>query len=344
MSRRMRELRPVSREPDASEDVRKAVIEAVRRAYYLPILRALGVTPGVLKNAGSDLRHAIQTGQVQYVEGRFEGRFTSALSKELRELGAKWNRAKQHWAIPRGKLTADLKSAIAASESRFRDMALKVDREMGKLLELEPEEYLAGTGNIKRAQHERITTDWAKSQLKVERIVDHAIYRSGEEFKANVRGITVAPELTPEQKRRVSAEYTNNVHLEVQDWMREEITRLRKRVQEQAQAGVRYESMIEDIQKSYGVTQNKARFIARQETSLLMTKLAQTRYESAGVNEYKWQCVNGSPAHPVRPMHKNLDGRVFRWDTPPIVDESGNRKNPGQDYNCRCRAIPVVRF
>lgn len=344
MSRRMRELRPVSREPDASEDVRRAVVKAVKRMYYLPILAALGIRPGFLKNASSDLRHALQSGQVQYVDGHFEGRFSAGITKELRELGAKWDRAKSWYSLPRAKLTADLRSAIAASESKFREMAGRVDRELAKLVDLEPEEFLSGTDALKRAQHERITTDWAKSKLKVEKIIDHAIYKSEDEFKANVRSITVSPTLTPEQNRRVAAEYTNNLHLEVQDWMREEIVRLRQKVQAQAQAGARYESLVDEIQRSYGVTQNKARFIARQETSLLMTKLAQTRYESVGVTEYKWQCVSGSAAHPVRKMHKDLDGTPHKWNDPPIVDKQGNRKNPGQDYNCRCRAIPIVRF
>ena len=80
-----------------------------------------------------------------------------------------------------------------------------------------------------------------------------------------------------------------------------------------------------------------------------MTKYKQVRYQSAGVNQYKWKCVVGSPNHPVRPMHAELGkrsdkGELFTWDNPPIVDSKGDRKNPGQDFGCRCVAIPVVTF
>jgi SPP1 gp7 family putative phage head morphogenesis protein len=95
------------------------------------------------------------------------------------------------------------------------------------------------------------------------------------------------------------------------------------------------------------VSANKAKFLARQETSLMTTKLKETRYREAGVNEYKWKTVAGSKLHPVRPSHKILEGRIFRWDDPPITTPPGEavrRNNPGQDYNCRCFAQPIVRF
>ena len=55
------------------------------------------------------------------------------------------------------------------------------------------------------------------------------------------------------------------------------------------------------IQKSYGVTANKAKFLARQETKLLTTTLKEVRYVDAGVTKYKWKSVTGTAAHPVRP-------------------------------------------
>jgi SPP1 gp7 family putative phage head morphogenesis protein len=45
----------------------------------------------------------------------------------------------------------------------------------------------------------------------------------------------------------------------------------------------------------------------------------------------------------VRDSHKELNGRVFTWDNPPIVDPArGRRAHPGQDYGCRCVAVPVM--
>jgi SPP1 gp7 family putative phage head morphogenesis protein len=99
------------------------------------------------------------------------------------------------------------------------------------------------------------------------------------------------------------------------------------------------------IRESFGVTEKKAKFLARQETGLLMAKFKESRYTESGIHQYKWRCSAGSAKHPVRPSHKVLDGRVFRWDTPPITtapDEPQRRNNPGEDFNCRCVAIPIV--
>lgn len=72
-------------------------------------------------------------------------------------------------------------------------------------------------------------------------------------------------------------------------------------------------------------------------TSSLRVQLA----EAFGIEEYKWVTVHDSR---VRHDHKALDGRIFRFDSPPIVDNAtGRRGNPGDDYNCRCHARPIIQ-
>lgn len=39
----------------------------------------------------------------------------------------------------------------------------------------------------------------------------------------------------------------------------------------------------------------------------------------------------------VRASHRANDGRIFDWDDPPATG------HPGEDYGCRCRAVPYVR-
>ena len=46
-------------------------------------------------------------------------------------------------------------------------------------------------------------------------------------------------------------------------------------------------------------------------------------------------------------MHKELNarsekGEIFDFRYPPIDDPNGSRHNPGENYNCRCVAIPVI--
>lgn len=44
----------------------------------------------------------------------------------------------------------------------------------------------------------------------------------------------------------------------------------------------------------------------------------------------------------TRADHLRLNGRLFRWDDPPVHDtQTGARGHPGADPHCRCYAEPV---
>ncbi len=322
-------LKPVRERPEYFDAIEKAIRLFFKKQFYQPLMEDLGAKSTQLQNSMDDLWQAIASGQIHYVGNRFEGKFDSAISKELKKLGAVWDRSRKAWSIPRSMLPADIGSAIQASYARFQKMAQRVDRKL-----------------------EAVTPDELSGQLRLEGLFDTTLYRVNKDLEATLHGITVGPQLTDDQRRRIAAEYTENMQLYIRDFLEKEIKELRTAIAEHAYSGYRYESMIDTIRKSYGVSQRKAKFLARQETSLLMTKFKQVRYQEAGVNDYRWSCVkmphDKSPEQHtpgnVRYYHGLLDGKVFKWDNPPAVDAKGNKKNPGQDYNCRCAAIPIVRF
>jgi SPP1 gp7 family putative phage head morphogenesis protein len=102
--------------------------------------------------------------------------------------------------------------------------------------------------------------------------------------------------------------------------------------------------MIETLIGNHNLSQERAEFLAREEARLFSVKLKQIRYEDAGVTQYRWCCVKGTSKHPVRHSHSVLNGKIFEWSNPPIVNEKGERKHPGEDEGCRCTAVPVVNF
>ncbi len=318
--KKRRELRPVRVDPRLIDRIEAEVLRILRKEIYAPLLRELNET-SVVQNAKGGLRQAVASGQIQYVDGHFEGAFDASISREIKSMGGVWDRTHGWWRVPRSALGADLRSAIGQSVSHFQAMAKRVDKALEKVLP----EAVAG-------------------KMKLESLFDKTLFIADKQFRENVSSLTVAPVLTKEQRGRIAAEYTENMQLYIQEFADKEITKLRESVKSETFAGLRREGMVKAIRDSYGVSEGKAKFLARQESKLLVTKFAQTRYQAAGVNKYRWQCVVGSPAHPVRPMHKELNGKIFSWDNPPVVDEKGNRKNPGQDYNCRCTSIPVVEF
>ena len=205
-------------------------------------------------------------------------------------------------------------------------------------------------------------------RIKMEHIFDTTLWKVEKEFHQSVKNITVPPVLSPERRKFIAQEYTKNMRLDIKRWVDDEIIALREKFAPSVFAGVRYEARVKDIEKfarelgkfdgirnlqeSYRQSRRKAKFWARQETNLLLCKYKQARYAESQIFEYRWRCVVGSEAHPVRKRHQELNdmslrGKTFRFDDPPVTTEPNQpprRNNPGEDFNCRCIAVPIVRF
>ena len=109
-------------------------------------------------------------------------------------------------------------------------------------------------------------------------------------------------------------------------------------------------SSIRDIQKAiqetYNVSKRKAQLLARDQVATLNAQLTKAKQTDAGCKKYRW---SDSRDGRVRDCHKALNGKVFSWDNPPEMwyetkrgrVYTGRRCHPGEDYCCRCVAIPV---
>lgn len=110
-------------------------------------------------------------------------------------------------------------------------------------------------------------------------------------------------------------------------------------VQEGFRGGKSVTVITREIQAAYGVGKRKARFIARDQIAKLNGELTKQQQQDAGIQEYIWKTAGDSR---VRSGHQRLNNKRFRWDDPPVVDaKTGRRCHPGQDYACRCIALPV---
>lgn len=96
--------------------------------------------------------------------------------------------------------------------------------------------------------------------------------------------------------------------------------------------------VMKDLQNAYHLTRSKARFLARDQIAKLNSQVTKMQHEAAGVSEYVW---SDSGDGRVRDRHRELNGKTFKWSDPPVVDKkTGRRAHPGQDYQCRCIALP----
>lgn len=109
-------------------------------------------------------------------------------------------------------------------------------------------------------------------------------------------------------------------------------------------AGNRSSAMVKGFQEQFGVTHRRAKMIARDQTSKANGDMTAKRQQTSGFEYFQWKDVDDSR---VRHRHDELSNKVtaygkgvYRWDNPPLSDD-GLPIIPGQDYQCRCMAMPV---
>lgn len=145
---------------------------------------------------------------------------------------------------------------------------------------------------------------------------------------------TAEPELGPV----MTAFRDENVAL-IRSLAADKVTRVRD-ILADAGPGTRVEEIAKSIRDMGDVTQSRAELIARDQVLKLNAEVTQKRHEAAGIVEFVWST---SRDERVRPDHKVLEGKRYRYDDPPVVDRRrGTRGLPGIHFQCRCVAIPVI--
>lgn len=130
-----------------------------------------------------------------------------------------------------------------------------------------------------------------------------------------------------------------NVDL-VESLTTEQIPQLKQIVLAGARAGRRVEEIEAEIEARFEVSRSRAALIARDQVGKLSGELTEVRHKSVGIESYTWDT---SQDERVRPDHAALQGTTQRYDDPPITNKrTGARNNPGQDYSCRCNALPII--
>lgn len=96
------------------------------------------------------------------------------------------------------------------------------------------------------------------------------------------------------------------------------------------------QSVFDIMSERTDVSDSRAKLIARDQVSKLNGALTQGRQRDIGVEGYIWRTVGDER---VRETHQEVDGDYYSWDDPP-AETDGN--HPGEDYQCRCWAEPVL--
>lgn len=114
--------------------------------------------------------------------------------------------------------------------------------------------------------------------------------------------------------------------------------RAQKLAQEAMMGGKRAGEVAMELDRTTEVTESRATMIARTEIAKANSSLTQARAQYVGATHYIWRTAGDGD---VRESHAEMDGKIFRFDQPPAVEGEGNH-GPGEIYNCRCFAEPII--
>lgn len=116
--------------------------------------------------------------------------------------------------------------------------------------------------------------------------------------------------------------------------------------------GRRHTDMVAEIRDRGGVSESRARLIARDQTAKINSDLTKERHQSLGIEMYVWGSAGDVR---TRDSHKAMIGKVCKYDDPTVYsDDDGKtwkkrttdmvKLNPGEDYQCRCTSRPFIKI
>lgn len=276
-------------------------------------------------NSSDVIRSAIESGLIYYQDNGFysrSGRFRNEIARELEALGARYSKYRKAYLIDKSKLPMELLGAIdtvkASTAGKITLLQGYLSYQLGNL----PEELK------KLAFNTAVETIMQDLQDRV--------YKNAAEKKIEL----ITPKLTDFRANEIAKNYTYNLDFWIKNWTEDRIVKMREVVGQMAIDGKSTDDIAEYIYQEFGVSSRHAKFLARNESAMATTSYLAAKYKDESIEYFKWGTnIDGRE----RPLHKELNGKIFRFDNPPIIDErTGQRGLPSQTYNCRCVIIPVI--
>lgn len=307
----------------------------IQRVFYhlifMPLVKIMRMRHAdfvAFSNSENALISAIRLGRVWYEDGQFRGQFSAKISLELKRIGARYDGRTRTWHAGVGDVPSDIKFAQATADARYVALKEKLVRALDDV-DVDGIDLISKT----QAHYEKTITE---IEADMHATIPAKLAERDADHPASARTkIAIESDLSVEQVRRIAEEWGDNLDLYIKGWAKENILKLRAEISPQILAGGRAESLVKAIQENYGVAARKAKFLARQETALLMTSYQKNRYLDMGITKFKWSTSHDSR---VRHDHRALNGKIFDINSPPVVDRrTGKRALPGQDWGCRMR-------
>ena len=98
--------------------------------------------------------------------------------------------------------------------------------------------------------------------------------------------------------------------------------------------------LTEELERRYGITTDRARFISRDQLAKATESLSRVRMQEIGIEEAVW--VHTAVGKTYRGTHVRMNGRRFRLDKGLYDSAVGRWVQPGELPNCHCTKAPII--
>ena len=322
------ELKPVKYKKKYENQIARKISEWFYDNIYYGCIELI---KNPVENAQDDLRRAIRSGNIFYQSGAFyslNGRFSNSIALELEKIGAKYSRYRKAYVLTADKIPLDILWAIKTTGAETSAIALALQTyltsQLGALDKLIKNFFINSiVENMFFDLQERVNKTISEKKIPI-----------------------ISPKLDDKTAREIASEYTNNLEFWIKDWAQDEIIKMREAVGQMAIDGKSKKTIAQYIMTQKKVSERKALFLARNETGIVTTTYLKAKYQAEGYVNFKWLTnMDGRE----RPLHKELNGEIFRFDDPPVIYRvikngvviSEQKGLPKQTYNCRCDFTPV---
>ena len=282
-------------------------------------------------NATNIIVDALESNLIYYQDGAFystSGRFRNDIARELELIGAKYSKYRKAYVLEKSMLPTEVLWAIDTLKAQAVVKAGLIQA----FLKNQIDNFAK---NIRKLHINRLVEEIMGN-------LQQRIYDNAKERKIEL----ITPKMSDFRANEIAKNYTNNLNFWIKNWAESEdfnnvtIVKMRETVGKMAIEGKSVKDIEKYLLQSFTKCEKHAKFLARNESAIATTSYLAAKYQEEGFTEFKWITnLDGRE----RPLHRELNGKIFRFDNPPIIDErTGQKGLPAYTYNCRCTFSPVI--
>lgn len=288
---------------------------------YKPMFKIARIEP-IASNDDNPIKEALKGGAIYYENGGFKSRekFSNKLSQALIKLGARYDRWEKSYKIAIEDLPKEIWESIKLSVQKAQQKLSEINQFL-QYIEMNLDQIIETI-----LFHDEVIT-----------VLDDV----GNKIQKNVQRVNIIDfNFTQEQKEEIARNYTSNMQLYIKDFVQKRLPEMRRKVAQAVLEGYREIDVQNMLETEYGIMERKAKFLAQNETSIMLAQIKKVHYSAMGFDSFMWHTILDARE---RPEHRELNGKIFRFDNPPVIDKrTGQKGLPGETYNCRCDLTPIM--